>query len=172
VKEKPRKNPLRPHAAALKRRGMVGLSVIAALLCTGRGAMAQNISCFQSLDFGSLLPATGAGTASVAPDGTLTTTGGVVGSGGTPFQGRCLVTGQLFPVRPMVISITAPSYNIIDGANNMNVDNFHLVSTGIGRTVTITAFITTVDIGARLNLGANQAAGSYTGTFTMSVNYQ
>lgn len=151
---------------------MVGLSVLAALFCSGRGALAQNISCFQNLDFGSLLPATGAGTATIAPDGTLSTTGGVVGSGGTPFQGRCLVTGQLFPVRPMVISITAPSYNIVDGANNMLVDSFHLNSSGIGRTVTLTAFITSVDIGAKLHLAGNQAAGTYTGAFTMNVNYQ
>ena len=154
-------------------KNMVGLSVLAAsaLGVAMPAALAQSVNCFQTMIFGSIIPCAGGGTVSIDPAGTRTT-GGCISVTGPSARGRCLLVGSFFPIRPMQVSITAPTFTITNGTANMNVNGFDLSTAGNGPTITITSFIATVNIGATLNVGANQAPGNYSGTATINVNYQ
>jgi spore coat protein U-like protein len=50
----------------------------------------------------------------------------------------------------------------------MTVDNFSSTPNGTG---TLTAGTQNITVGGTLNVGAAQASGSYTGTFSVTVNY-
>ena len=56
----------------------------------------------------------------------------------------------------------------------MNVNAFNLVTNagGTSETITLAATPSTFPLGATLNVGAGQVAGTYTGTYTVSANYQ
>lgn len=68
-------------------------------------------------------------------------------------------------------AVTLPSSaNISEtGGETMLVDGF--VSSLPGNTGTLTGGTTDFQLGATLNVGAAQAAGDYTGTFTVTVEY-
>lgn len=152
-------------------RAAVALSVLAASALTPSPAHPQTVKCIQDMQFGSIVPCGAANTVRIEPTGTRTASGCLTVSGPAS-RGRCLIKGKFFPITPMTVSITAPSYNIASGANKMVVDNFDINTAAAGPAITVTAFITTVDIGATLNVGANQASGTYTGAATINVNYQ
>ncbi|MEM9233121.1 MAG: DUF4402 domain-containing protein [Pseudomonadota bacterium] len=67
-------------------------------------------------------------------------------------------------------AITLPASDNITNANGdtMSVDNF---VSSIGNTGTLTGGTADFSLGATLNVGAAQAAGAYTGTFTVTVEY-
>lgn len=66
-------------------------------------------------------------------------------------------------------SITLPSsVAISNGTQSMNVDGF----TGSKANGTLVSGADTFTVGGTLNVAANQAAGEYTGTFTVTVEYQ
>lgn len=68
-----------------------------------------------------------------------------------------------------VYTITLPnSVQISNGSENMDVDNF----TGSKASGTLTSGADSFTVGGTLDVGANQAAGEYTGTFTVTVEYQ
>lgn len=136
-------------------------------------AQAQAIDCVQPILFGSVVPCTAAaGTVTVNPDDSTSSSPGCMSVVGTQLKGRCLVTGSFFPVMVMDVSVTNPTTVITSGGNNMNVTNANLQTPGGGPTTSISAYLTTVAVGATLNVGANQAGGSYSGNYTLSVNYQ
>jgi len=77
----------------------------------------------------------------------------------------------------LAIDITGPTKATISaGANTMTVNAFKIGTKAIGAT----AFVTTLGaipasgfrVGGTLNVGAAQAVGSYTGTVTITANYQ
>ena len=76
-----------------------------------------------------------------------------------------LVTGD--PDRAYTIELPS-SIEIASGDNSMIVDNF----AGSQASGTLTAGEDSFTVGGRLNVGANQASGEYTGAFTVAVNYQ
>ena len=85
--------------------------------------------------------------------------------GGTPAASSFDVTGE----PGQVYSITLPSSaTLTSGANTMTVDTFTHDS---GATPSLVAGSDTFNVGATLNVGAAQAAGSYSGTFAVTVNY-
>ncbi len=135
-------------------------------------AQAQSIDCFQNLNFGSIIacPAT-ADTVRLSPTGG-TTSGGCSSAGGSSLRGRCLLEGEFFPVEIMQVTLPAATATIGNGTSNMDITNFDWGTTAGGPTTTVTAFITTVDLGATLNVKAGQPDGVYTGSFTVNVNYQ
>ena len=79
------------------------------------------------------------------------------------------VTGDAFAL----FDITLPPNNTIEltsGANTMTIETFTSSPSGSGQ-ILFTGF-SFVSVGATLTIGANQPAGTYTGTFDVTVDYQ
>ncbi len=95
--------------------------------------------------------------------GGRSTTGTVVGTTGTAFNaGTFTVTGT----GAATFAVTYPgSFNVVSGSDTMAV-----VVTGAA-TGTLAGGTVSLPVGGTLTVGANQAAGSYTGTYTMTVEY-
>lgn len=157
------------------RETLVTLSLLAAAQGAGT-ARAQQISCPQNIMFGSVVPCTAAAaTLTVDPDASFSSSPACLSVSGSQMQGRCILTGTFFPVQAMQVSVTAGTETIVSGGNNMDVNNFILQdASGNGNApqITITAFLTSVNVGGTLNIDAVQPAGSYSGTLTVTVLYQ
>jgi hypothetical protein len=121
-----------------------------------------------NLNFGTI--ASGAvGTVVVTSAGARSATGGV----GLVTDGANAPTAGVFTVTGAAgygFSITLPvgTASITSGANSMTVGTFTSTPSGSGTLVAGTA---TVNVGGTLNVGLNQAAGAYTGTYPVTVNY-
>ena len=118
------------------------------------------------LAFASIVPdSTNAGTVVVSAAGARTCDAALTCSG-TVSAADFDVTGT----SGATYSLTLPgSANITSGANTMLVDTF--TSSLTGGTGTLTGGSDSFQIGATLNVGANQAAGAYTGSFNVTVEY-
>lgn len=160
-----------PRAAASIAGGV--LVTLGALTLAGPAA-AQQINCAQMMMFGTIMPCpASAGTVTINPsNGSASAAPGCLVLSPTTTQGRCVVVGQSFPLITMQISITAPAIDLVSGTNKMVLNDFHLQSPGAGPVLTTTTAFLTVNVGATLNVGAAQPGGSYSGTVTVSVNYQ
>jgi len=155
-----------------------------ALLLTGTAGMAQfvtpantgqatvviapNYTFTQSnaLSFGSVLPnLVGTGTVAVSTASAVTPTG-VASVSGTPAAAAWAWSGPSLPTAntPASTSVT------LAGQPPMAVDTFTTLVTqtsGVG----ITPVTATVNVGATLHVGANQPAGTYNGTYALTLNY-
>lgn len=138
---------------------------------TGRAIVLRPLSLLkvEDLDFG-WLTVTTAGTAIINPfTGAVTTTGGVVAAGGSPLPAEFVGAASRntpikirIPTRP--ITLTRQS-----GTETMTVTNWTLDGPADRKTGIERAF--TFRVGGTLIVGANQADGLYTGTFTVEVQY-
>lgn len=131
------------------------------------------------LHFGEIIPnVTQAGTVRLQPNGTRTSTNGIVLVNNLHQAARFAGLGS--NNQQVAISIQANSIFITGPGAPMRVRNFEIGSTP-------TTFLTTTPLrfrinsatgafnfplGATLEVGANQAAGEYTGNFTIILNYQ
>ena len=123
----------------------------------------------QDLDFAALR-VTSAGTATINPvTDTMATTGGVVRLAGTPQAAQYRITtagvSLLFLIRlPNSVTLTR-----LGGAQTMTVNNF----TAQGGTIRILQPAGSYEfrVGGRLNVSANQAEGTYLGTFEVTADY-
>jgi hypothetical protein len=123
------------------------------------------------LSFGTLVPSATPGTATVSITGVRSTTGGVTAAGGTvsaaSFTG---MTGEA----PPVVKVGGPAPTItltrVGGGATMTVSNF-VVEGGTGARNVGKNAVFTFRVGGQLNVGANQLAGTYTGTFNVTVDY-
>ena len=126
-----------------------------------------------ALNFGAVSE-TGAGTVVVTTAGARSTTGGVtaVAGAGAHSNGVVLLSGSTGLA--IDVSMTAGAFTVADGGNSMVVNNFNLetVAGGATRVITLAANSTTFPIGATLNVGASQPAGTYIGEYTINANYQ
>lgn len=132
----------------------------------------------QTLDFGDIM-ATTAGTVTVAPAGTIASTGGATPLNGAHTPGR--FTGIGTRNRLIRLSVTPTQITISNGTGgSMIVDNFTIGSlaglnqngnSGNYRIVAANGLFT-FNVGARLNVAANQQPGTYTGTYNVEFNYQ
>lgn len=129
------------------------------------------------LDFGSIIPAAAAGTVIIdAQTGARTRT--VVTLAGGPFsRGRFVAAGT--PFRVVTLSVNpSPTIVISNGTTTMTINQLRVSANGgtpqpFGPNHTLNAIgVINFDIGARLNVGANQPSGLYAGTFTLTMNYQ
>ncbi len=129
------------------------------------------------LDFGDIIASGTAGTVRLLPDGTRTRTGGVTlaSNGGEPARFAGLGSFN----RQVNISLGANNIQITGPGAPMRVHDFEIGSTptAILSTTPLRFRITTAlgnynfPVGATLDVGANQAPGDYTGTFTITLNY-
>ncbi len=133
------------------------------------------------LSFGRLVAGTTAGTVAVAPDGTRTATGGVrLASGGNTAK-PARFAGQGAYNQTVAISVNATSNTMtrVGGTETMTFDTFVI---GSSPTTTLTTaplsfYIGNTTgqfnfpVGATLRVKANQAPGTYTGTFSITLQY-
>jgi Domain of unknown function (DUF4402) len=161
--------------AAAYAQAQTGQSEVGAIVVTSLSLIKGD-----DLEFGTMLAGTIAGTVIVPPNGVRTKTGGVTLVGNTfqpaRFAGRGRV-GQNVTIRINANNLTL---NRIGGGATMRVNTWVIGSTPTApittapRTFRISAAngIFTFPLGATLEVGANQRPGVYSGTFTLTLNYQ
>lgn len=129
------------------------------------------------LDFGDIVASNAAGTVTLDPDGSRSRTGGVTLAGGGGEPARFAGLGSFN--RQVNISLGANSIWITGPGQPMRVRNFEIGSTPTAiLSTTPTRFRITsalgnynFPVGATLEVGANQAPGDYSGSFTITLNY-
>lgn len=123
------------------------------------------------LDFGVLFPSATAGTATLdAVTGVVTTTGGVL-AGPQPTSPAAFI-GAGTRQRPVILRVpTSPiTLTRVGGTETMTVSNFTLDGPQVRHITPFEAF--EFQVGGRLSVGANQAGGTYVGTFDVTAQYQ
>ncbi len=138
------------------------------LLPTRAGA--QTVEATGNLAFGSFLAGSG-GTVTVSAAGARNAGGTVIlvaqGVGVGPAQFTVHGTNNAI----YSISVVDSAITLSDGAgHSMSVNSFVTNPSGTG--ILSGAGAQTVSVGATLNVGLNQPAGNYSGSFGISVNYQ
>lgn len=125
------------------------------------------------LNFGTLDVA-GAGTAVMNTSNGRTVTGGVSAVTGAGLESSGVLSISGSTGLAIDLSMTSPAFSVTNGGDSMSVNNFNLVTNagGATQTVTLTSNPTNFPFGATLNVGSGQAAGAYTGNFTVNANYQ
>ncbi|WP_455208048.1 DUF4402 domain-containing protein [Kaarinaea lacus] len=123
-----------------------------------------------SLDFGTIAPDTGGATVQVTTAGVASVTAGSAVLSGATSADSFTVTGE----GGMSYGITLPAtITLTSGLNSMTVNN---VVSSPATTGTLPAGagaqVQTLTIGGDLVVGVAQAAGTYAGTYTVTVNYQ
>jgi hypothetical protein len=123
----------------------------------------------EDMDFGDLWPSA-AGTAVLEPNAdVLTTTGGVTRVGGTPHSAEFAGSAQSSAVVNIKLPNQPSTLTRVGGTQTMTVSNFTLQGQNKRTIAAQTAF--TFRVGGTLNVAANQAEGTYVGTFTVTVQY-
>lgn len=173
------------------------LLIAAGLAAAATGAVAQSsatgtanatatiirpitVSSSADLAFGNVVPGASAGSLVIAAtSGTPTQTpaGGVT----QPGTQRGTITAAKFDVAgegalTYTITLPAGAATITDGTNNMTVDTWTssiatTAGAGLLSGTSGNAGTQTFYVGGKLNVGANQAAANYTGTFSVTVAY-
>ncbi|MFQ5775254.1 MAG: DUF4402 domain-containing protein [Kiloniellaceae bacterium] len=122
-----------------------------------------SISSTGNLDFGKVVPTGTAGTVTVTPAGVRSSVN-VDLLGGTVSAASFSVTGE----NGQAYAISLPSSATLTGPGaNMTVDTF----TDDNPTPSLPGGSDTFNVGATLHVGATQAAGVYSGSFAVTVNY-
>jgi spore coat protein U-like protein len=121
------------------------------------------------LDFGTNAAGAVAGTVVIDPtNDARSTTGGVTPAGGTPNAGKFYTYGG--PLQYVQVNRGAlPVLNRAGGGATMNVTQLTL--NGPTLRYLDTAGLLDLRVGGTLAIGANQLAGSYSGTFQIIVTY-
>jgi hypothetical protein len=119
-----------------------------------------------ALYFGTILPFGRPGTATVAPSGSESSSDVFISSPG--HAAAWSVTGV--PNAPYAITLPSSPVVITSGSNSMNVDTFTRTG-GSGPVFLNNSGNGSFNVGATLHVGANQPAGSYIGTYTVTVAY-
>ena len=129
-----------------------------------------------ALDFGSIVPGAANGTVTINSRTGARTRTVVTLVGSTFSRAQFVATGTVG--RVVTLTVNAPTINITSGANTMAVNTLRVSANGgaartFGQNYTIPASGTiTYTMGGRLNVGANKPAGLYSGTFSLTLNYQ
>ena len=123
-----------------------------------------------NMNFGNITAGSTLGTVVLSTTGTRTKTGGVTLPAiiGTVSVASFLVTGDL----SSTYAISLPtSYTITNGSYSMTVNAFVSSPSGTGTLSGVGQ--QTLNVGATLNIGANQVGGNYTNAtgFNVTVNY-
>jgi len=125
----------------------------------------------EDLDFGVLFPSATAGTATLDPvSGAVTATGGIL-TGPQPTSAAEFM-GAGTRRRPVILRVPNSPITLtrVGGTETMTVSNFTLDGSQVRFITPFEAF--SFKVGGRLNVGANQADGTYVGTFDVTAQYQ
>ena len=146
----------------------------------GRGQIRQPVTIVNTgdLNFGNIIRGATAGTVTInARTGARTRTGGTVLQG-TDFR-RASFTSTATGGRLVRYTLGSPAITLAGpGGATMTVNVFRISINGavlqtLPRNATMPLTGTSsIGIGARLNVAANQADGEYLGNFTLTMNYQ
>jgi hypothetical protein len=157
-----------------RRAAAILLASLAAALLHAHDARAQQVSlaATRNLDFGRFVAGAG-GTVVVGATGLRSKSGAVILLN-SPTSGQAQFTvssnGGGNGNKSVVISLPADgSVRLVSGGASMAVNAF---VDSPGSLATIPAGGTTLSVGATLSVSANQAPGTYTGSFPLIVNYQ
>lgn len=116
-----------------------------------------------AMAFGSIAPAAAGGAVVLQPNGTIPAVAGFA-FGGSPSGGTFTVSGA----SGQPVNITFSSGDSLTGPGAAMPLGSYTTS---GAPATFGASAFTLNVGATLTVNANQTAGSYTGTYTVSVDY-
>ncbi len=118
------------------------------------------------LSFGAIMRSTQSDTVTLGSDGSLSDTTGSYQFSGASTPGVMKITGA----KDSFVSISFGTGSIEDGASTMVMKDF---THNAGTTPQLDANgDLIVNIGAALDVAANQQAGLYNGTYNITVNYQ
>jgi hypothetical protein len=139
----------------------------------------------QVMDFGRIAPRATAGTVVLEPvNGTCTATGGILQFDrcqAAEFVGQGVRNMMVRINLPANITLTGPSGTMIIDTLTQDVSPDLVLRGGNGNglgagnrryQIVSTAGIFSINVGGTLRVGANQAAGVYTGTYAVTVVYQ
>jgi hypothetical protein len=122
-----------------------------------------------SLDFGELVVGS-AGTAVIDPvSGAVTTTGTITSVGTTAHPATFTATGSKNSVVNIKLPTASITLNRVGGGGTMTVSNWTLDGKTNRKFPLNSAF--DFNVGATLNIGANQPDGDYVGSFSVTVQY-
>ena len=130
-----------------------------------------SLASIRPLSFGKFVAGSG-GSVTIAPNGARSRSGGVIlinsaGAGSAGFNVAQLKGGTN---KSVVMSLPANgTVSISSGASSMSLANFINDS---GTVLPLTPAGLILNIGATLTVAPNQAPGTYSGTFNLTVNYQ
>jgi Domain of unknown function (DUF4402) len=132
----------------------------------------------ENMEFGRIIPSATAGTVTLSPNNVRTATGGIVLVGNDHQPGRFAGMGTFLQrvrvrITPNNIIMTGPGPSMT--VNNVTIDpQGTLLQIGASPNYRIVPLngIFRFNVGGRLNVGANQPAGYYSGTFNATLDYQ
>lgn len=148
---------------------IVGVNAANAVTATGQATVviqsAITATPVQTMNFGTIVPSTTAATVTMSAAGVRSAPAGV-STYGTSQAGTFTITAA--PSTPLTFTFT--NGTLTSGANNMTLQNFtHTTSTGTDTTPATGPM--TLNVGGDLLVGANQATGTYNGTYQVTVGY-
>lgn len=138
---------------------------------TGNATIIHPITVLKTkdMDFGSL-SAVAAGTAVLEPNAdAFSTTGGTMAVGGAPHCAEFVGSALSSMVVNIKVQNQPATLTRVGGTETMTVTNFTLQ--GQSKRVLAQALSFTFRVGGTLNVAANQAEGTYAGTFDVTVQY-
>lgn len=132
------------------------------------------------LEFGRIVPGSSAGTVTIKPDGSLSTGGGVRYSGEGAHPAK--FSGYGSPNQFVLISVTRAAVQLrrIGGQETMRLETFvvgstpqaQLTTSPLAFRIASTTGMFSFPLGGTLRVGARQPAGVYSGSFSLTLEYQ
>jgi hypothetical protein len=151
----------------------LGSIVILAAIVSGSPATAQTITSTQNLSFGTFAAGTG-GTVTVSPQSARTATGDVTLMTGGQFSQGGSATFDLTGSPNGAYQITLPPDGQVtltgSQGGSMAVSTFTSSPSGQGQLNLLGAH--TLSVGATLGVGSNQAPGTYSGSFNVTIVFE
>ncbi|WP_293881675.1 DUF4402 domain-containing protein [Sphingomonas sp.] len=146
--------------------GTAGIATASASAITLRKLSILNLS---PLDFATIIATPAAGTITIDPDDdSRSSTGGSMGAGGVPQAAKFYTYGG--PLQNLQVNRgPLPVLTRVGGGATMNVTGLTL--NGPVLRFLDAAGLLDLRVGGTLAVGANQATGTYTGTFQIIVTY-
>lgn len=138
-------------------------------------AMAAQLTCKVPIVFGTATPCNAPGSFTVSPQGVRSGASGCVTLlPGNYSQGACLANTT--NISNTMIQLTVPASDTISsGADTMVVNKIVMATSGgavTGAAITVSGIQAAIEVGAQLTVGANQPAGTYSGSFVVTATFQ